>query len=102
MLDREHPAVAGLEDFTADDELYSKLQGEDRIRVLLDAHSEYSGKREPVAWARSYGKGRVLVTVLGHDLKSREVPAFKALLRQGTAWAAGRDCPGERFSAPVC
>ena len=91
VLDREHPAVAGLEDFTADDELYSKLQGEDRIRVLLDAHSEYSGKREPVAWARSYGKGRVLVTVLGHDLKSREVPAFKALLRQGTAWAAGRD-----------
>ena len=91
VLDREHPAVAGLEDFTADDELYSKLQGEGRIRVLLDAHSEYSGKREPVAWARSYGKGRVLVTVLGHDLKSREVPAFKALLRQGTAWAAGRD-----------
>ena len=91
VLDREHPAVAGLEDFTADDELYSKLQGEDRIRVLLDAHSEYSGKREPVAWARSYGKGRVLVTVLGQDLKSREVPAFKALLRQGTAWAAGRD-----------
>ena len=91
VLDRDHPAVAGLEDFTADDELYSKLQGVDRIHVLLDAPSEYSGKREPVAWTRAYGKGRVLVTVLGHDLKSREVPAFKTLLRQGTAWAAGRE-----------
>ena len=82
--------MSGLEKFTADDELYSKLQGEDPIHVLLDAHSDYSGRREPVAWTRAYGKGRVFVTILGHDLKSRDVPAFKTLLRQGTAWAAGR------------
>ena len=91
VVDGEHPTTTGLESFTADDELYSKLQGDDPIHVLLDAHSEYSSRREPVAWTRSYGKGRVLVTILGHDLKSREIPAFKALLRKGTAWAAGRD-----------
>lgn len=89
VVDQDHPATAGLKDFTADDELFSKLQGEHPIHVLLDAHSEYSDKREPVAWSRAYGKGRVYVTVLGHDLKSREAPAFKTLLRQGTAWVAG-------------
>ena len=89
--DGAHPSMSGLEKFTADDELYSKLQGEDPIHGLLDAHSDYSGRREPVAWTRAYGKGRVFVTILGHDLKSREVPAFKTLLRQGTAWAAGRE-----------
>ena len=91
VVDGAHPSMAGLEKFTADDELYSKLQGEDPIHVLLDAHSDYSGRREPIAWTRAYGKGRVFVTILGHDLKSREVPAFKTMLRQGTAWAAGGD-----------
>ena len=91
VVDGGHPSMAGLEKFTADDELYSKLQGEDPIHVLLDAHSDYSGKREPIAWTRAYGKGRVFVTILGHDLKSREVPAFKTMLRQGTVWAAGEE-----------
>lgn len=91
VVDSAHPLTAGLKDFTADDELFAKLQGKHPIHVLLDAHSEYSGKSEPVVWSRAYGKGRVFVNVLGHDLKSRDAPAFKTLLRQGTAWVAGLD-----------
>ena len=79
----------GPSGFETDDELFSKLQGGAPIHVLLDAASLYSGRREPVAWSRSYGKGRVFVTLLGHDVRARKVPAFGRLIRQGSVWAAG-------------
>jgi hypothetical protein len=34
VVDKEHPITKGIEDFKADDELYSKLQGEDRKSVV--------------------------------------------------------------------
>jgi hypothetical protein len=89
VVDRAHPACEGLEDFETDDELYAKLHGDAPIHVLVDAHSEWSGAREPIAWTREFGKGRVLVNVLGHDAKARNAPPFAALLRRGTAWVAG-------------
>jgi len=84
----DHPVTRGIEDFEADDELYSKLVGEGEIDVLLSARSDFSGRDEPLAWTRAYGEGRVFVTVLGHDVRARENAAFRTLLRQGVAWAA--------------
>jgi len=87
IVDTDHEICRGLSKFEADDELYSKLQGDAKIYVVLDAFSAYSEKREPVAWTREYGKGRVFVTVLGHDVAARSVPAFGVLLRRAVAWA---------------
>lgn len=95
-VDPKHPISAGLGVFDTDDELYSKLQGDAEIHVLLDAHSEYSNKREPIAWTREYGKGRVFVSVLGHDVKARTVPEVERLVRRATAWAAGLEVVAER------
>ena len=95
-VDADHPISAGLGSFDTDDELYSKLQGDARIHVLLDAHSEYSKKREPIAWTREYGKGRVFVSVLGHDVKARAVPEVERLVRRATAWTAGLELSVER------
>jgi type 1 glutamine amidotransferase/dienelactone hydrolase len=83
-----HPITQGLGDFEADDELYAQLVGEAPIDVLLEASSDYSGKVEPIAWTLSYGKGRVFVTVLGHDARARSHPAFETLLLRGAVWAA--------------
>jgi type 1 glutamine amidotransferase len=90
VADSDHEITRGLADFEIDDELYAKLVGDEDIHVLLRAHSSYSEKVEPVAWTRDYGKGRVFVTVLGHDAAARKNPAFEALVRQGTIWAAAR------------
>jgi type 1 glutamine amidotransferase/dienelactone hydrolase len=95
-VDGKHPISDGLGNFDTDDELYSKLQGDAKIHVLLDAHSEYSKQREPIAWTREYGKGRVFVTVLGHDVKARTVPEVELLVRRATAWAAGLDVVSQR------
>ena len=40
-------------------------------------------------WVASYGKGRVVENVLGHDVAAmKESPGFQALLIRGVEWAA--------------
>lgn len=90
VVSKGSPITEGLEDFEADDELYARLAGESPIDVLVSAHSDWSGGVEPIAWTLRYGEGRVFVTVLGHDVKARENPAFKKLLSRGCAWAASK------------
>jgi type 1 glutamine amidotransferase len=89
----EHPVAKGLGDFDADDECYSALSGDTPIEVIAAAKSDFTGKDEPMAWTLTYGKGRAFVSVLGHDVKSREIAGFQELLRRGTRWAAGRETP---------
>lgn len=84
----EHPVTRGLKDFEADDELYAKLTGDAAIEVLASAYSDWSKQEEPIVFVKSYGKGRVVHNLLGHDSKARENPAFQELVRRGVEWAA--------------
>ncbi len=47
-----------------------------------------TGNDEPVIWVNTYGKGRVYVNALGHDVKAMTDPNFHAWLRRGVVWAA--------------
>lgn len=111
----DHPLVAGLEPFDADDELYlCELHGP--LEVLL--HTRWSGETpqfvdrdwtrdepRPVMYLKRVGDGEVLYLTLGHargryDMQplmaeypevergSWKTPAFYELLRRGLAWAA--------------
>lgn len=84
----DHPITSGLSDFETDDELYAKLSGDAELEVLASAHSERSGKVEPIVFLKNYGKGRVVHNVLGHDLVARKIPSYQALLRRGVEFAA--------------
>ena len=88
--DKASPITKGIADFTQDDELYSKLQGDAPIHVLVQADSDWSKKTEPLAFTLSYGSGRVFHHTFGHDPKALSTPEVKALIVQGTTWAAGR------------
>jgi type 1 glutamine amidotransferase len=90
VVDKASPITKGVEDFSQDDELYSKLQGDAPIHVLVQAESEWSKKTEPLAFTLDYGKGRVFHHTFGHDPKAINTPAVKTLIVQGTGWAAGR------------
>lgn len=89
ISDPAHPVTAGLKDFATTDELYTCLAGDAPIRVLAVARSKVDGKDYPMAFVREYGQGRVFHSPLGHDAVAFRSEAVGALLRRGTAWAAG-------------
>jgi hypothetical protein len=84
----DHPITAGIAAFETDDELYAKLSGEGEIEVLASAHSEWSGKVEPIVYVKKYGEGRVVHNVLGHDVRARQNESYIKLLCRGVEWAA--------------
>jgi len=88
IKDGDHPVTKGLKDFKTEDELYAKLSGDAKIQVLATADSDWSGKTEPIVFANSYGKGRVLQNMLGHGVDSKQNPAYQQLLRRCVEWAA--------------
>jgi len=105
IKDREHPVTRGLKvSFPqVNDELYANLkwQPADQYHVLAtayDDHSLYQGKarqpvpgpglHQPMLWTLQYGRGRVFVTALGHDVPAVETPAFTVTFARGAEWAA--------------
>jgi hypothetical protein len=112
----EHPLVAGIEPFDAEDELYL-MELHPPFETLL--HTRWSGEAKgfaerdwtrdeprPVMYLKQVGAGEVLYFTLGHarghyDMRplmdeyasvergSWSVPAFQELLRRGLRWAAG-------------
>ncbi len=94
ITDPEHPITRGVIDCEHEDELYYHLQTQGEIKPL--AVAVYEGKEWPVLWTRSYGKGRVCVSVFGHcgikqDKDPLEHAPFQRLVLQGIAWTAGRE-----------
>ncbi|MCU0784650.1 MAG: ThuA domain-containing protein [Verrucomicrobia bacterium] len=96
IVDREHAVTRGLKDFETDDELYTCLVGDAPIHLLAQAKSKVDHRDYPMAFTRDYGKGRVFLTTLGHDVKAFTNSCVPQLVRQGCAWAAGKPPPPSR------
>ena len=88
IVDKSHPVTKGLSDFETDDELYTCLVGDAPIQLLAQAQSAVDKQKHPMAFVREYGKGRVFLTTLGHDVKAFTNSCVPQLLRQGCAWTA--------------
>ena len=86
----EHPITKGMKPFETTDELYTCLfKDGPPVQVLVTAESKIDQKDYPMALVHDYGKGRVFLCVLGHDVKALSVEPVQQLYRRGTAWAAG-------------
>ncbi len=88
IVDSEHPITKGLVEFFVTDEQYI-LDYDPRVHVLASAL--WKGKAMPVAWTKSWGKGRVFYLALGHNPESASDPNFKLLLQRGALWAGTPD-----------
>jgi len=56
----------------------------------------------PVAWKKTYGKGRVFYSSLGHVAKDFEVPEALEIIKRGICWAAlSLHAPNEPWMNPV-
>jgi len=91
VTDAKHPVTEGLKDFQTTDELYFNQNGDEPITPLLTAKSKSSGKDEPLAWAYTYGEGRVFQTLLGHDVKALRTPEVMEIIRRAGAWTAKKE-----------
>ncbi len=88
VKDPEHPIMKGLpEEFMVTDEQYI-LDYDPRVHVLCTAL--WKGEAMPVAWTKSWGKGRVFYLALGHDAKACQQEIFGQLLVRGALWSAGK------------
>ena len=96
VLDKEHPITRGLPahwNHPSEQLTHGQHGPAEGLTVLTYAFSEITQQGEPMDWIRSYGKGRVYTTMLGHTWKNEANPnlddvAFQALLARGTEWAA--------------
>jgi uncharacterized protein len=90
--DPSHPATAGVGDrFSLTEEFYTFRENpRPRVQVLLrlDAASVASTGDYPLAWARSYGRGRVYYNALGHFSETWRDQRFQRQLTGAIRWAA--------------
>lgn len=92
IVNTNHPITRGLgSTFDTDDELYICLTGSKPVDLLATARSKITGRDHPMAFVHAYGKGRVFLTPLGHDVKALRAEGAAELIRRATAWVAQRD-----------
>ena len=96
-----HSGVAGVSDFSTNDELYMGLAIREGNNVFLTGTTEdgthsWGPERQPMSmpggtfplgWTRTYGGGKVFVLLLGHDGQSFQTPEFQKIVLNGVGWA---------------
>jgi uncharacterized protein len=104
VADRDFPATFGLPDrWIWSDEFYVTANpyniaihpvlnvdetSYDPTKIWPGQVAKPMGKDHPVAWYRSYEKGRVFVTLLGHNVEMYRDPQYLAHLMGGIYWTA--------------
>ncbi len=92
ITNSEHPITAGIEDFDMHSEQYY-MHVDPSNNVLADTtfngdHASWiDGTVMPVVWTRSYGKGKVFYSSLGHVVGDFDVPEAREIVRRGLLWA---------------
>jgi uncharacterized protein len=91
----DDPVMAGIGNFSHTSEQYY-MHVDPGVDVL--AETAFSGEHEgidwikgvvmPVAWKKSWGKGRVFYLALGHISTEFEIPQIRQILKRGMIWAA--------------
>lgn len=93
ITDKEDPVTAGLNDFSMQSEQYF-MHIDPNVKVLATTtftgeHNDWiEGAVMPVVWKKSFGKGRVFYSSLGHVAKDFEVSEALEILKRGIRWAA--------------
>lgn len=96
VADRAFPGAKNLpETLRINDEWYSQKYQPKDLHVII-AHNtktmegdDYKRPNYPQTWAKTYGKGRVFHTSMGHREDVWDNPVFQGLLIGGLKWATG-------------
>jgi hypothetical protein len=93
ITDREHPITRGIEDFDMrSEQYYMHVDPSNHVLATTTFSGEHApwieGTVMPVAWTRTWGKGRVFYCSLGHVVDDFNVPQAQEIVRRGLLWAA--------------
>lgn len=95
----DHPVTKGLFEYETWDETYVHADHNADARTVLMERAD-GEEREPWAWVRQQGVGRVFYTASGHDERTWQNGGFLKLLRNGIVWSAG-EAKAARWRAAV-
>lgn len=88
----DHPIVAGIDTISVHTEQYWVLSDE-----LNDVHATTTiaaggdwpqSVTVPAVWTRQWGKGKVFVSTVGHNVADLDVPEIRTITERGLAWAS--------------
>jgi hypothetical protein len=88
-----HPVTRGLPDsWTLPDEFYhlQDLHLDDATLLMTGISGAGGEEKRPVTWAKTYGEGRVVYTILGHGPDAERDARVQQLVAQALLWAGGR------------
>ena len=104
MMDPRHPITAGMpkrwphpsEQLTHGQHACANPKRgavEKELHILTYAWSKDSLRNEPLDWVRTWGRGRIYTTMLGHTWAGEDNPnlrcaGFRTLFARGVEWAA--------------
>jgi type 1 glutamine amidotransferase len=108
ITDKNDDVTKGLKDFHVKSEQYY-MHVDPNVKVL--ATTKFNGATDawidgavlPVAWKKSFGKGRVFYTSLGHSVEHiTAVPEALEMLKRGIKWASASKYEAmEKWMSPV-
>jgi type 1 glutamine amidotransferase len=90
IVDPDHPITQGLEAFDVTDELHYLRHDPAMSHHLMQAYDPTKDETHVMAFAHSYGEGRVFFFALGHDMVVLGNPSFLEVLRRGALWTGRR------------
>jgi len=93
ITDKKDPVTRGMKDFAMHSEQYY-MHVDPNVKVL--AMTRFSGDHAwwidgavmPVVWKKTYGKGRVFYSSLGHVAADFDVPEALEIMKRGIRWAS--------------
>lgn len=86
VADKNHPITKGISDFDIYDELYILFHDSKYNHLLL--FCVWENERQPVAWTRKHGDGRVFYLSLGHTKEALTHPTFQEMFLRGLLWVS--------------
>ena len=84
VMDKEHPILRGIGNFTIRDEGYKGMYIQEGVKVLLKTN--HPDATAEVAWTTKHGKSEIFAIALGHDKAAYENPNLRRILRQAMQW----------------
>lgn len=93
ITNRDHEITAGVNDFpVASEQYYMSVDPNNTVLAETTFTGEhfawFDGLTSPVAWARTWGEGRVFYHAIGHATEDLAGADVRRLTKQGIAWAA--------------